>query len=115
MKISEVYPNIFEILSPDFHTLAYTFLRVQEFSEGKIFFNEIFEISDYEEKWCHLFKEEQFTYVNKWNGYNISGKNYFKWNKQVVEKSKRTELEEELYERLEELELEELEELVLYD
>ena len=77
--------------------MAYTFLRVNEYSEGNIFYRQIFETDLFVEKWCEKNNQEMFTYTKKWNGYNVPGKIYEEWIKKINKSSVLSDSENDLY------------------
>ena len=103
LKVSQPFKNIIEVIAPDFETLAFTFLRAQEYSEGVLYYRQVFDHESFKENWCKTYGLKEFDYVNKWNGYNISGKTFFQWTEETERLSSLTQLESLLIDKITEL------------
>lgn len=88
MRLAPILPRIYRAEYQGLHDLAMAFVRIQEFSDGAHYHRKIFEMEAFIEDWRERKGGGEFTYPQRWNGYNVPGTVITEWLSRAQAESK---------------------------
>jgi len=97
LKIHSISDIIYVITAKDSRSLSWAFVRFQEFyeSSNENFRGNYFTMKEYKDWWSSECGSGNFTYVDIWKGYNISGHTIGSWESIFRKKEPKLRNEEE--------------------